>query len=347
MRSATAFRLTRRRFIRISAAAPGLALIPTLGRPETDPAAQDPAARDPGEQLRVWRGVALGADATMQIHHPDPAVADRLIAACLDEVARLERIFSLYRDDSAISRLNRDGRLDAPPVELVELLGQSLQFSELTGGAFDATVQPLWTLYATHFSRPGADPAGPKRAAIKAALRRVGHRAVAVDPARIGFARPDMAITLNGIAQGYVTDRIVDQLRREGIDRSLVDMGEIRAIGSRPSGAPWLVGLEDPGIPGRAARRLPVVNRAVSTSGGYGTPLDPAGRFNHIFDPDTGGTSWRYRSVSVVAPDATTADALSTAFSVMPPVTIAPIVAALGLQAWFAMPDGSWHVQGG
>lgn len=150
-----------------------------------------------------------------------------------------------------------------------------------------------------------------------------------------------MAITLNGIAQGTITDRVVDLLRQEGIDRSLVDMGEIRAIGPRPRGGLWVVGLEDPAKPGVAARAIALDNRAVSTSGGYGTPLDPAGRFNHIFDPASGGTGWRYGTVSVIADTATTADALSTAFSLLPLDSTAPIVQRFAAAARFVRRDGT------
>ena len=327
--------IPRRRFIRISAAAAGLALLSPVG---TGTAA-------PGEQLRVWRGVALGADAMLQINHSDPAEADRLIAACLAEVERQERIFSLYRPDSDICRLNRDGYLGAPPLELLEVLGQSQQFSRLTGGAFDPTVQPLWDLYAAHFSSPGADPAGPPASAVRAALERVGHDAIALDGNSIRLTRPGMSITLNGIAQGYVTDRVVALLRARGIERSLVDMGEIRAIGSRPSGSAWIIGLADPADSEISHRRIALENRAISTSGGYGTEFDPAGRFNHIFDPATGGTSWRRRSVSVVAPASVTADALSTAFCLMPANATQRIVSDLGLTAYLAEKDGSWLTQ--
>lgn len=327
--------LVRRRFIRILAAAPGFALLATrYGQ------AQERAADDAAEDLHVWRGAALGADAMIQLHHPDAPVARRLIARALVEVSRLERVFSLYDEQSAISRLNRAGSLDDPPAELVMLLGQSEQFSQLTAGAFDATVQPLWDLYSKHFTGVDPDPNGPQPAAIEAVLQHVGHAAVEVDARRIRFARPRMAITLNGIAQGYITDCIVDLLRQEGIDRSLVDMGEIRAIGARPDGGPWIVGLEDPAAPGHTAQRIAIDNQAVSTSGGYGTLLDPAGRFNHIFNPATGRTSWRYASVSVVATTATAADALSTAFSLMPIEMVQPIVTQLGLHAYLVMPDG-------
>jgi thiamine biosynthesis lipoprotein len=292
----------------------------------------------------MWRGVALGADAVLQIHHPDPAVADLLIERSLAEVRRLEAVFSLQRADSALSRLNAAGRLDEPPFDLVRLLGESGEFSRLTGGAFDATVQPLWDLYAAHFARADADPAGPSAAEREAALRRVGYERVRVEEAAIRLT-PQTALTLNGIAQGYITDRVAELLLASGIERALVDMGETRALGERPDGGPWRVGIEDPADPQRIAETLELRNRAIATSGGYGTPFDAAGRFNHIFDPATGLTSSRYRAVSVVAPLATTADALSTAFSLMPLERTQPIVDRLGVEAHFALPDGSRIVQ--
>ena len=326
--------LGRRRFITITAAAAGLPLLSATG------------ARA-GTALRVWRGTALGAVATMQIHHPDPAIADRLIERSLVELARLEGVFSLYRTDSALTRLNRAGRLDDPPLDLVRLLTECQRFGQLTQGCFDVTVQPLWRLYAGHFARPDADPAGPPQAAIDAVLALVGQAGVEVEPRRIGLARPGMQLTLNGIAQGYVTDRIVERLREAGIEHALVDLGEINAIGGHPDGGPWSVGLADPLDPDRIDSRIALRDRAVATSAGAGTLFDRAGRFNHIFDPADGRTSRRYRSIAVVAANATTADALSTAFALMPPERTAPIVRSLGLEAYFVLPDGARVVQAG
>lgn len=325
--------LPRRRFIGITAAAAGMALLPLPF--------SGALAREANPQLRVWRGTALGADATLQIHHPDPGIADRLIERSLAEVHRLERVFSLYRGDSAISTLNRQGFLADPPMDFVQLLAHAEHFSRLTGGAFDATVQPLWQLYAAHFGQPHPDPRGPTDHARLAALALVGHAGVKVEARSIRFRRVGMQLTLNGIAQGYITDRIAQVLLNSGIEQALVDMGEIKALGDRPGGGPWEVGLEDPTSPDRIARTLPVRNLAVATSGGYGTRFDPAGRFNHLFDPANGMTSDRYLSVSVVAPRATDADALSTAFSLMPLEGTQRIVRQLGIAAYFTLPDGS------
>ncbi len=328
--------VTRRRFIAITAAAGGLPLLPF---------AAAGAAPGTNSLLHVWSGAALGADATMQIHHPDPAAADRLIAAGLAEVERLERVMSLYRPDSALSRLNRDGFIENPPFDLVRVLSESLRHGEMTGGAFDVTVQPLWDLYAAHFSRPHASAEGPPAEAIAAAVARIGQDALVMEADHIRLARPAMSVTLNGIGEGYITDRVVDLLRAGEVEHAMVNMGEIYALGTHPGGEPWSVGLEDPRAPGKIDQRIPLADRAVATSGGYGTQFDPAGRYNHLFEPRTGRTSWRWLSVSVEAATTTEADALSTAFTLMPEEATAPIVRKLGLVAHFVRTDGSRFVQ--
>ena len=274
----------------------------------------------------LWRGNALGADASLQIFGADAATGRRLIAECLAEVDRLEQIFSLYREDSSLVRLNRSGRLDAPPAELVEILALSRHCSELSGGAFDVTVQPLWELHAAHFASPGADPHGPPEQAIRAARRLVDWRGVTVGAGRISFDRPAMAVTLNSVGQGYVTDKVAELLRRRGMAHVLVDMGEISCIGSRPDGAPWRVGLEKGG-------ELPVIDRAVATSSPDGTRFSPF--CHHIFDPGTGHSSRFSQTVTVVARTATLANAISTAICAGGPKV------ARSLSSW--APDARVH----
>lgn len=296
---------TRRRFIRISAAAAGLGLL-SAGRSVRAEVAPT-----------VWRGTMLGAVATLEIHDEDRSRAERLIALACAEARRLEQLFSLYLKDSALVELNRTGILVDPAAEMVDLLSASQHYSRLTGGLFDVTVQPLWELYASHFAQEDADPAGPAAAAIQAALARVGSDRITVGRDRVVMPR-GTTVTLNGIAQGYVTDKVVDLLRAHGVSHSLVDMGEARAIGARPDGQPWEVGIADPDVSGQTKAVLPIVDRAVSTSGNYGFSFDPRAQFNHLFDPRTGGCAHRYRSVTTVSRSATAADALSTAFSFMP-----------------------------
>lgn len=306
--------LTRRRVIVIAASAAGSALL-TGG---TTAAA--------GEPVR-WHGSALGAQVLIEIHHPDRAEAERLVERCVLDVRRLEQQFSLYRADSAICTLNRTGVLVSPYADMVALLKASLLFAGITGGAFDPTVQPLWQLHADHFTSQRADSAGPPPQKLAEALAKVGYAGLLVGEDRIALVRRGAAITLNGIAQGYATDRVVEQLRQAGLSTTLVNMGEIRAIGARPEGAPWRVGLADPDRPGVLTETIDLIDRAVATSAGAGFRFDSKGRFTHLFDPTTGHSPSRYRTVSVIAPTATEADALSTAFSLMPLSAIAGIVA--------------------
>jgi thiamine biosynthesis lipoprotein len=309
---------TRRRLIGITAAAAGLCLLPP-GRPVRA-----------DTHLVTWRGQAMGAVASLQIHHHDETAARRLIERAVAEVRRLEGIFSLYRDDSSLAMLNRHGALAAPPPELVDVLAASRRARQLTAGAFDPTVQAIWTVYREHFSRPDADPAGPPAAVLERTLSLVGLDRVFFDRNRVALARPGMALTFNGIAQGYATDRIVEILRAGGLTSSLVDMGEPRALGSTPSGSPWQVGIASPEEPGRISEVVEVVDQAVATSGGYGFRFDREGRFNHLLDPRTGRSAGLHRSVTVVHRSATEADALSTAFSFLAADEIASVLKQLG-----------------
>jgi thiamine biosynthesis lipoprotein len=306
--------ITRRRMIAIAATAAGSAFL-SGGR----------TARA-GEAVR-WQGSALGAQVSIEIYHPDRAEAERLVERCVLDVRRLEQQFSLYLADSAISTLNRTGILVSPDADMEALLKASLHFAALTDGAFDPTVQPLWQLYADHFSSERPDPEGPSPLKLAEALGKVGHSGLLVSEDRIALTRRGAAITLNGIAQGYATDRAVERLRRAGLSTTLVNMGEIRAIGTRPEGTPWRVGLADPDRPGVLTETIDLIDRAVATSAGAGFRFDPRGRFTHLFDPATGRSPSLYSTVSVVAPTATEADALSTAFSLMPLPRIRDVVA--------------------
>jgi thiamine biosynthesis lipoprotein len=272
----------------------------------------------------TWEGQALGAPARLLLNHPDPAAASRLIELVVAEVARLEKVFSLSRTDSALSELNRVGVLAAPPLDLITLLQSSRSIWEKTGGAFDPTVQPIWRLYYNHFSSQNADPSGPNIAEIAKALSTVGFDRLKFNRDRVVLGS-SAGLTFNGIAQGYITDRIVDLLRNAGVTSCLVDMGEDRAIGSRADGTAWQVGLAESENDEHPDQVLHIIDKAVATSSSSGFEFDEAGHFGHIIDPRNGITPRLYRRVSVVADDATRADALATSFCLMPESAIRAI----------------------
>ncbi|UES59886.1 FAD:protein FMN transferase (plasmid) [Roseibium aggregatum] len=290
----------RRRFLRICAAgAAGLAL----------PAGA--AFGDNKAQLHRWRGTALGAGAEINLSHEDAGEAQRLFGRIEAEIRRLEAIFSLYRPESELARLNSQGRLEAPSLELVELLGLCARVHAATEGAFDPTVQPLWVHYARQATEDGDT-------GFEAARRSTGFRHVSVDPGEIRYLRPGMAMTFNGIAQGYVTDRITSYLAANGCRDMVVDLGEIAAHGTPGEdlspGAGWPVTLRpDPGHPD-AEVQIRLNDAAVASSARLGTTFDQAGRRSHILDPRTGlPVNADLIAASVIAETAACADGLSTA----------------------------------
>ena len=281
--------LTRRRFVAISAAMA---------------ATSWPGAAHARRAARLWTGQALGARASIRLDHPQ---AEAIAARALAEIDRLENILSLYRADSALSRLNRDSRLETPPFELLECLSVAGAVHDASGGRFDPTVQPLWALWA----EAAAAGRRPNDGAIADARRRVGWEKVALDSAAIAL-EPGTALTLNGVGQGYVADRIAALLAEEGLSDILIDAGEFRALGGRPEGGGWPILLE-------TGARLALRERALATSAPLGTTFDEAGQDGHILNPTTGlpaRSAWR--SVSISAPSAAVADALSTAACLMP-----------------------------
>ncbi|MBS0573482.1 MAG: FAD:protein FMN transferase [Proteobacteria bacterium] len=281
--------LTRRRFLSISA---GLAALVAA-----------PRAR--AGDLYVWRGTALGAEAVIRL--PAGPDAARTAARAAAEVARLETIFSLYQPGSALSALNRTGGLEAPPFELLECLALAGRVHAASGGRFDPTIQPLWALYAERYAAGTA----PRQDEIGAALALTGWPKVGIDEEAVTLA-PGMGLTLNGIAQGFIADRVAAQLRAGGYGDLLVNTGEYRAIGGTPSGGDWPLTLAETG------RQVALRDRALATSAPLGTTFDQAGSVGHILDPLSGRPApSRWRAVSVSAPEAAVADALSTAACLM------------------------------
>lgn len=326
--------LSRRRLLAVTAAAAGLGLAGTLG-----------PGRGQAGVVHAWTGQALGAESRLLIAYPDAAAARRILERCLEEIWRLERIFSLHRPDSELCRLNRDGRLNMASHDLRLLLAEARRFGAFTDGAFDVTVQPLWRLYAAHFQTHPGSRSGPPEEALEAVRALVDYRAIGIEGARVGFARPGMAATMNGIAQGYITDRVANLLREAGLPRVLVQLGETFAGEAPEAGLPWRVGIADPDRAGRVLTTVDAENLAIATSSGRAGAFDRAGRHHHLFEPATGHSTERCAGVTVLAGSATVADALSTALSIMP-LEAAPRVlrAAGGRRAIYHLSDGRQHL---
>ncbi len=256
---------------------------------------------------------ALGTPVTMTALHESPEVAHRAIDAAFAELDLIEDVMSLYRTHSQLCRLNREGVLDRPHPHLVTVLRRAAEISERTGGAFDVTVQPLWELYATAAREGGL----PDPAAIEQVRRRVDWRRVEITSRRIRLRGAGTAVTLNGIAQGFATDRAAAVLERYGIEHALIDAGEIRPLGTKSDDRAWTIGIQHPRVADAYAELVRLDGRAVSTSGDYATSFSADRRHHHIVDPHTGMSPTAFSSVSVVTPTCMDADALSTACFVL------------------------------
>lgn len=317
--------IKRRRFIAIAAAAGvSAALIKNISFAD--------------EGLYRWSGVVMDADASIQLYHPKKGKARELVEESLHEIIRLEKLFSVYEPNSLVSELNREGYLDNPEEEFVTLLRDAQNYSGLTDGAFDITVQPLWQLYKQHFGKSNNDISDGD---VLKVLSLVDYRKLEISSKKIELKNPGMQITLNGIAQGYITDKVTDLLQARGIKNVLVELGESRALGRHPDGASWNVGIRNPDRLKEVIEDVRINNMAVATSGGYGTVFDREGKHHHLFDPKTGKSANYYKSVSVIAPRASMSDALSTSFFVMPKEKTFNVIDKMsGVSGIFVMNDG-------
>lgn len=263
--------LSRRRFLAIAAAA---------------------LATPAGAAPMLWQGSGMGGALSVRLDGLPPARALRLQARIGAEVAHVESLFSLHRD-SALTRLNRDGRLAHPAPAFLGLCDLATRVHAATGGVFDPTVQALWQ---ARVAGTGTAPVGWDR--------------VSVTPREIRLP-PGMALTFNGIAQGFAADRIAALLRAEGLVHVLIDMGEVATLGPRADGTPWQAQVQGPD--GAPLAAVALAGRALATSSPMGTRL-PDGS-GHILHPAGGAPVWS--TVAVSAPSAALADAMSTAFCLM------------------------------
>lgn len=288
--------MRRQRFLR---AAFGLGALASLGG----------AALAAAPALR-WRRRALlgfGTTLTLQAAHEDEHTLERALDAAVTALQRIEAQMSLFDPDSALSRLNREGVLRSPPPELLEVLQIAQTVAQRSDGAFDATVQPLWQA----FDAARRQARLPDAREVAAARARVGWRGLELQPQQVRLRRHGMAVTLNGIAQGYAADRVRRVLAWHGVRDALVDAGEFAPLGHNPQGKGWALGIANPRDESALLARLSGDGRCIATSADNATSFSADHRHHHVFDPHTGYSPPALASVTVAAPSGAIADALT------------------------------------
>lgn len=256
------------------------------------------------------KSVALGSEISLAAYHEDSGTARRAIRAAFKALNEIEDLLSLYRPHSQICRLNREHLLKKPHPDTLTVIRSALDWARQTDGAFDPTVQPLWSVHAAE----GA----PNPSKLEQARRLVNWREVklASNEIRLG---PGQQITLNGIAPGFAADRVREIFVTHGIKHALLNTGEFCALGGKPEGHPWQIGIQHPRVREAYAALASVEDRCLSTSGDYETKFSEDFSSHHIFDPATGQSPTELSSVTVLAPTGMEADALSTAIFVSGP----------------------------
>ena len=308
-------------------------------------AAAGGCARPPDASVRVSEARRLmGAPWTIVVHAPSERAGRSAITAAFAEIERLERVLSDYDPDSELSRLSAAAPM-AEPVAVSDDLWRVLVAAEAcrnsSAGAFDISVGSLTTLWRQS-RRSGKLPRPDKLAAARLA---VGAAAVELDPLKrtVRLPLPGTRLDPGGIGMGYAADRALDVLADHGIAAAMIDAsGDVLVSNAPPGAAGWRIAVAPLGSGDEGAMIL-LANAAVTTSGDAHQAVEIDGvRYSHIVDPRTGLGVRGPTAASVVAQDATTADALATAASVLGPVDGCELVAARpGCCARFAWREGT------
>ena len=267
----------------------------------------------------------MGAPASIKVRAPLEVDDKNLIPASLTLAEHIEYVASLYIDNSHVSYLNKKGSINPASPHLIRMINTAREVSEATGGAFDITVQPLWDLAKIlAIKELSQERAGELWAEARA---KVDYRAIEVKGEAVRFTKPGMKITLNGIAQGYVTEQVAKLLRDRGAKSGLVNFGEYAAFGKNTNGKSWRIGLQNPINVMANTEIVELRDEALATSAANAGQVGD--QISHIFDARAErkiGSTPAFASASVIHPSATLADAYATAFTLMDEASIRKVV---------------------
>jgi len=302
----------------------------------------------PDAEPFVKQTFVMGTRGTITIYGLPTEAAETAAKKAIHEMHRIESVMSTWKEDSEISRVNRDAQNRPVKIssELFLLLNKTIMFSKMTSGAFDVTAMPVVKMWGFQ----GGEPKLPSDQEMFDTLLKVGWRKMILDAADTSITLYGGAtIDLAGIGKGYAVDRCVSILRDHRVESALVDLGgNMFAIGAPPGREAWSIGIRDPEDPSGVIGKLLISNEAVATSGNYENYVIIDGeRYGHIVDPRTGRTVDHLLGVTVVAASATASDALSTGLFVLgPEKSMAVMETAPGIRAIFALPGDVFEFVG-
>ena len=289
----------------------------------------------------------MGTEITVEFWGEDNAHARQCAEKVFSEMRRIDALMSPYKQNSELSRINRlaAGQEVTISEEMFDLLQKSKEVAELSDGAFDITFSSVGHMYDY---REGVKPSEQQ---IQKVIDTVNYKHIQLDKSKrtVYFARSGVRIDLGGIAKGHAVDNGITILKRCGVKGGLVSAGgDSRILGDRGN-RPWMMGIRHPRKKQGVAVVLPLSNSAISTSGDYERYFIENGeRHHHIISPKTGKSVNSNWSATVIGPDATTSDALSTTLFVLGPEKGLKLVETLpGFDAVIIDAAGQMHYSSG
>lgn len=290
------------------------------------------------------RGRTMGTSYSVRIVAPpgdSPVALEALRQRVAARLEGLDNLFSTYRPDSEVSRFNAQPGVEWFGVspDFLAVLEQSVSVSQLTGGAFDATVGPLVVLWGFGAGETSERIPDPEEVGRLLQATGSGHLQWRESPPAVRRTRLGVRLDFSAIAKGYAVDRIWELLSEAGLQDYLVEVGgEVRTRGRPADGRDWSIGIENPDGSG-VAGAVPLRDAAIATSGDYRNFFEHEGRrYSHVIDPRTGWpVAHDLASVTVVSPTAARADALATALLVLGPVAGLELAERDGIPALLAV----------
>ncbi|MDD4985722.1 MAG: FAD:protein FMN transferase, partial [Dehalococcoidales bacterium] len=223
---------------------------------------------------------------TVTVYTSNEEKAREVINAAFDRMEAIEREASIFDEQAEAFKLNQDGYLETPSADLRQMMNMSLDYSQITDGYFDITVQPLLDLWQAGLWQESEDI---QQNRIEETLGLVGWDKIGIEDDRIFFTVDGMEITLGGIAKGYAVDEALDVVINAGIKHALINAGgDMRMLGAKPQGEPWLVALVNPDDTSQSLAEFSLSDKAIATSGNYERYFNPEKTAHHIINPKTG-----------------------------------------------------------
>jgi thiamine biosynthesis lipoprotein len=310
----------------------------------------------------IWRErnmIGFGTTLWIKAAHVNVDQLETGLTAAVAAIRNVERQMSLYDPESALSRLNAHGVLQQPDVDLTAVLNLSKQVSLRSAGAFDVSMQPLWKVW----SQAKEESRLPTQRELQQAKRLVNWRAVESSASSVRLNLSGMSLSLNGIAQGYASDKARAALQAHGVQHAMIDAGETSLLGHAPNDQPWSFSIEHAAMgEGKKSEAkqsqyfesvkstMPIIvadGRAMATSSDSHTVFSADHKHHHILNPHSGDSPRYWSSVTVLALSCVMADALTKVFFMLPPAQINSAARRWGVDVVLQDKAGKWRATAG